>query len=347
MNNGNRRKKYRVRYDRLAAVILAIAVIAVVITSCVKGVQEKNDPTAVTERKNTASAEKNTSPTIVDNLDTTVTSGTIPGTTRIPPTAADPTNTNFVTEAHSYDDVFKGDLVLVNTTHIYHFDEGDTDLVTLYDNIKNECYGVSDYVIKLDSHVVEQLNALMESFSVIQSNTDIVVIGGYRSYEQQNEKYAYGTTTTNGGFSDYHTGRTFDLGVFPKDGSSSGYYSPTGIYSWIDENAAGYGFIVRYPDGKENFTGETSRTQTYRYVGVPHSTYIKQNNICLEEYIDKVKEYTKEKPLEISSGSDLYRVYYVKAVPNAVTDVPVPSDMSYTISGDNDEGFIVTVKVTE
>ncbi|MBD5159583.1 MAG: M15 family metallopeptidase [Ruminococcus sp.] len=185
----------------------------------------------------------------------------------------------------------------------------------------------------------------MEDFAENQYNTDIVVIGGYRSAEDQTQRYNDGISGVMSGFSDYHTGRSFDMGVFPADGSSSGYYSPTGIYAWIDEHSADYGFIVRYPEGKEVYTNERARTQTYRYVGIPHATYMKQNNLCLEEYIEKLKSYTINKPLEISSGTSLYKVYYVGAGDGTETEVGIPLGSDYEVSGNNQDGFIVSVKV--
>ena len=118
-----------------------------------------------------------------------------------------------------------------------------------------------------------------------------------------------------------------------------------GNYTWFADNACKYGFIVRYPEGKQEQTGENPRNYTYRYVGIPHAVYMKENNLCLEEYISKVKSYTKEAPLEINTDSGSYSVYYVTAIEGG-TSVDVPADKSYTVSGDNCGGFVVTVKMS-
>ncbi len=381
MNKGSQRRKkrkYKVRYDRIAAVLLALVVMVLVVTSCVKGMLRKDDNSvpknldtdiaadtsgqAEEDQTTTSPSEINTEITL-DVLTTTaeitsaVTTTTTTQTTTTTETTTSTTTTTTVTHMKeklpegyktvpvSSDNAYSGNLVMVNANHIYQFPTDDIELVTLYDHISTEYYGVSDLVISLDAEVVEHLNQLMQDFAETQHNTDIFIIGGYRSAEEQNQKYSYGTSYTIGGFSDYHTGRSFDMGVFPQDGSSSGYYSPTGVYSWIDEHASDYGFVVRYPDGKENITGEKARTQTYRYVGVPHSTYMKQNNLCLEEYIEKLKSYTINKPLEISSGTGLYKVYYVESDYGDMTDIGVPANSKYEISGNNEDGFIVTVRV--
>ncbi len=183
----------------------------------------------------------------------------------------------------------------------------------------------------------------MKSFYEEENNSDVYVIGANRTKEDQDDKYWSGNSQFKGGYSDYHTGRSFDIGIFPTDGSLTGYYSPRGVYGYIDEHAAEYGFVVRFPEGKETFTGEHARTYTYRYVGIPHAVYMRQNNLCLEEYIDAVKGYTNEKPLEVAAGKKLYQVYYVPANKTGDTEVPVPSNKTHFVSGNNVDGFIVTV----
>lgn len=373
MNKGNQRRKkrkYRVRYDRIAAVLLTLIVMIVVITSCVKGILKKDNPqpddisisdsetttttipevtqetsTVTSDTESTTSVTTTTTTTTTATTTQTTTSETTTTTTTTTTTKKEPLPEGYTNVPMDSNGVYSGDLLAVNGNHIYQFPEDDTNIVTLYDHIKTEYYGVSDFEVKLDEEVIEHLNDLMQDFAETQHNTDIVVIGGYRSAEDQNQRYSDGISGVIGGFSDYHTGRSFDMGVFPQDGSGSGYYSPTGIYSWIDEHAADYGFVVRFPEGKESYTNERARTQTYRYVGVPHSTYMKQNNLCLEEYIEKIKSYTTNKPLEISSGANVYKVYYVESGYDAKTNVGVPLGEDYEISGNNEDGFIVTIKV--
>ena len=54
----------------------------------------------------------------------------------------------------------------------------------------------------------------------------------------------------------------------------------------MKENAYRYGFILRYPKEKENITGYAFEPWHYRYVGIPLSQYLYQNNLTLEEYYD-------------------------------------------------------------
>ncbi len=340
-------KKYRVRYDRIVAAVLVLIVLIVIPASCMKSCKEGKKDTKKKSSDTTSDSSNSNSTTgtgsIIDNLITSDETNSILTSSEL--TAA--SDYAFTTENYSPTDLSCGSLILVNQDHQYTFPEEDANPITLYDNIKTEYYSVSDYVMRLDSDVIDQLDSMMEAFYNESGSTDIMIIGGFRTLEDQNDKYYSGSSKYQGGYVDYHTARSFDMGIFPKDGSSSsGFYSPTGIYAWIDDHAADYGFIVRYPEGKENFTGEAPRSQTYRYVGVPHATYIKENNLCLEEYISLVKEHNNSEPLEVKADSKLYHVYYAPVTSaGGTTAVPVPVNKTYTVSGDNADGFIVTVSL--
>ena len=351
MANGDKRrnrkrervsKRYKVRYDRLVAVVLVLVVLIVVLGSCCKSCSKKGNEKTSAKQAQTTITDNTQQSSIVDNLTSNgETSSLITGT----PDGQKPSESQYTTEVHKADDVNRGNLVLVNAAHEYKFIEGDTELLAIYDNHDDSHYHVSDLVTKLDTETLDHLNQLMDGFYEAEANSDIYVIGAFRTAEEQDEKYNYGNSQFQGGYSDYHTGRSFDLGIFPTDGSSSGYYMPTGVYGWIDEHAAEYGFVVRFPEGKDSETGERQRDYTYRYVGVPHAVYMKQNKLCLEEYIDKIKEHTNESPLEVTVGNKLYQIYYAAANAAGDTEVPVPSNKTYTVSGNNVDGFIVTVSM--
>nr|MCR5149896.1 M15 family metallopeptidase [Clostridiales bacterium] len=59
-------------------------------------------------------------------------------------------------------------------------------------------------------------------------------------------------------------------------------------YKWLEEHAADYGFILRYPKNKENITKIIYEPWHWRYVGVENAKAIKQSGKCLEEYLGKV-----------------------------------------------------------
>lgn len=56
-------------------------------------------------------------------------------------------------------------------------------------------------------------------------------------------------------------------------------------FTWLQEHAAEYGFVLRYPQDKEEITGLSYKPWHFRYVGVQHAQAMRQQNLCLEEYV--------------------------------------------------------------
>lgn len=61
-------------------------------------------------------------------------------------------------------------------------------------------------------------------------------------------------------------------------------FKNTKAYAWLMENAADYGFILRYPEGKEAETGIIYEPWHYRFVGVYYAHKVQESGLCLEEY---------------------------------------------------------------
>ena len=57
------------------------------------------------------------------------------------------------------------------------------------------------------------------------------------------------------------------------------------VFEYLINNAHKYGFILRYPKGKENITGYSYEPWHFRFVGKEIATFIYNNNLTLEEYI--------------------------------------------------------------
>lgn len=139
------------------------------------------------------------------------------------------------------------------------------------------------------------------------------------------------------------SGLTLDFSILNEAASTHSPYTPDGNYAWLNEHAAEYGFIQRYPASKSDKTGMDGLTWHFRYVGVPHALYMKEHDLCLEEYIDTVHNHSwNGEHLTVTSGSLEYEIYYVPASEaDSSTDIPYAAGAEPIISGDNEEGFIV------
>ena len=267
-------------------------------------------------------------------------------------TAVKSDNYKYIKKSSS--DIRAGNLILVNNSIPYKFPK-ETAAVSVFSG-KNHSYKVSDKKIALDPTVISHFNDMMSDFEKAVNIHDIIIVSGYRTIADQKEildenikqlgKSQAVKRATQPGYSEHHTGFAMDIGIFKDDGRSQSY-TGSGKYGWIDENCANYGFIHRYNGDKAEITGITDEPWHYRFVGVPHAAIIKNNDFCLEEYIDYLKNYSFEsKHLKFSDmDGTQYEIYYLKASKDN-TSVPVPKNHEYSVSGNNTDGFIVTVKMS-
>jgi D-alanyl-D-alanine carboxypeptidase len=86
-------------------------------------------------------------------------------------------------------------------------------------------------------------------------------------------------TVQDGGCSEYMTGLSIGLNT------ANDAFGETEEYQWLIENAADYGFVLRYPSDKESVTGVAFQPWRFRYVGKEHAQKMKELNLCLEEYV--------------------------------------------------------------
>lgn len=70
--------------------------------------------------------------------------------------------------------------------------------------------------------------------------------------------------------------------------SASAGFSSTNEYKWLVANAHNYGFVLRYPEDKTEITGMIYQPWHWRYVGVEVATEMKEQNLCLEEFLGAV-----------------------------------------------------------
>lgn len=128
------------------------------------------------------------------------------------------------------------------------------------------------------------------------SNFDLTAFSTYRSFEYQEELYERYVTrdgkeaadrySARPGYSEHQTGLAFDIGeVNYEQYWASSEFGETEAGKWLAENAHRFGFILRYPLGKEELTGYMHESWHFRYVGTEIAKEIYEKNITLEEYV--------------------------------------------------------------
>ena len=332
-NNGKKRG-YRVRYDRIIFCVVILVVLILLLTSCIRSCGKK-DTLPVESQVDSLQDALETEPA-TDETDAYVTSKA-----EVPPSG-------YSTITMDSDDIHTGDLILVNTDYPCEFNGDDvaagtspdinfvTIRMAILENKERPWhYSAADWEVGLDRTAAFAMDSWFEGFFDATGNTDLRMIGGYRA---------------DAGDPDFRTGRTLTIGIYPESGSSN-FYRADEEHAWLAEHAHEYGFILRYPEGKDDYFDSnitSRRTATFRYVGIAAATYMAENDLCLEEFLDAVKRYSIDSMLTVTSGSAEYGIYYIPAnATSSSTSFSVPKDYSYTVSGNNMDGFIITVALND
>ncbi len=130
-------------------------------------------------------------------------------------------------------------------------------------------------------------------------NIDIGVWSPYRSYNTQKMLYENrvtlcmkkgldraaaeieaATVVARPGTSEHNTGLALDINC------ANDSFETSAAYTWLTENAADYGFIMRYREDKQPITGVIHESWHWRFVGVKAAREINKLDMCLEEYVD-------------------------------------------------------------
>jgi zinc D-Ala-D-Ala carboxypeptidase len=181
--------------------------------------------------------------------------------------------------------------VLIDQRHTLPADYAPTDLVSL------QAHGVptlGSEVLQLRREAAEALRRLVEAATA--DGEELVVASAYRSYDDQQISHARLTSiygegaagmSATPGHSQHQLGTAVD---FTNAAASYQVWLPFGETSasvWLEHNAWRYGYVLAYPDGKERETGFQWEPWHYRYVGVKNAARIAENNLSLQEYLER------------------------------------------------------------
>ncbi len=242
------------------------------------------------------------------------------------------------------DDISQGPLILVNQSHPLR--NVSFPLIPLDLQGRTGLSGKEE--IYMERHAANLLHACIHS---IGGEREIVPVSGWRSHKEQEEIWNSSLETDGEEFtkkyvalpdcSEHQTGLAIDLGHATR---KIDFIRPAFPYDSIcgkfRQEAVKYGFVERYGQGKETITGIAHEPWHFRYVGSPHAKILKENGLCLEEYVPFLK--TGPKNCVIEAGR-MAQVFYVPC-PGEETEIELPNCCgSVQISGDNISGFIVTV----
>ncbi len=175
-----------------------------------------------------------------------------------------------------------------------------------YDNmIETEVVFESWREYYLDVRAADYLERMIDDAK--EDGIDLLVVSAYRTIEYQQQNFdnsvqdrmdnrgmtydeAYADTLAEvalPGESEHNAGLALDIMCEEYQSMDDDGFENTDAFRWLNEHAAEYGFILRYPKGKQDVTGIIYEPWHYRFVGLYYANEIKNSGLCLEEYFEK------------------------------------------------------------
>ena len=192
-------------------------------------------------------------------------------------------NANYNNYTHtSKADISKGNLILVNKYNYLTKNFKIDDLVDV-----SIIYKYGEQKVKKEAY-----EAFKEMHKAAKKeNLTLIINSSFRTFEYQ-EKLWKNYANANGddyadsyaaraGYSEHQTGLALDIITYGATGET---FKNTDEYKWLIKNAHKYGFILRYPEDKEDITGYNYESWHYRYVGIDIAKKIYSLGITFDEY---------------------------------------------------------------
>lgn len=161
--------------------------------------------------------------------------------------------------------------------------------------IVNKTYSLpSNHNPGVDKWAQQAANAMVSQAE--KQGISLTAFSTFRSYSYQQELYnsyvrKHGVVKANRfsakpGYSEHQTGLAFDFGGNDRSKWLEESFETTREAKWLLANASDYGFILRYPKGKEKITGYMYEPWHYRYLGSDLAKKVKKSGKTLEEYVE-------------------------------------------------------------
>ncbi|WP_434121720.1 M15 family metallopeptidase [Salinicoccus roseus] len=150
----------------------------------------------------------------------------------------------------------------------------------------------SDYNPGLQPEVIEAYQQMFRDGA--ERGLDFVLVSDFRTYQYQEQLYnnyvardgqeAADQYSARPGHSEHQTGLAVDVGSADSASNLTVKFGDTPEYAWLKDVAHEYGFIVRYPEGKEHITGYQYEPWHIRYIG-DEAEAVYESGLSLEEYL--------------------------------------------------------------
>ena len=260
----------------VCAVILAAVILLIVfaVKAVMSGGEKDNNSSEVSSLQSDSVSD------VSDNSDASEVSSEEPSTPSYPETGPNGLDANYTK------------LLLVNGENPLPEDyDYEGNLTTIPDKY------INGSLKQIDKDVWPYMQAMIEA--AWADGVKLYVWSPYRSYSTQNMLFKKqvdhqiekgvpadkaedeaATVVARPGTSEHHTGLAADFNM------ADDKFETTEMYTWMQQHAADYGFIMRYSGEKQEITGVIHESWHYRFVGINAAKEMNRLNMCLEEYLE-------------------------------------------------------------
>lgn len=177
-------------------------------------------------------------------------------------------------------------LLLVNCTHPLA-DDYSVDLTELRNGQSVDTRILSDLQEMFDAARSEDIYPIVSDAYRTREDQQTLMDDVIQNYEDEGYSSEEASSKAEQviakpGTSEHETGLAIDIA-----GDDDYDQDTDSVLEWMNSNAYKYGFILRYPSGKESVTGAEAENDHYRYVGKEAAKVIHDQGICLEEYLSQ------------------------------------------------------------
>lgn len=177
-------------------------------------------------------------------------------------------------------------LLLVNSTHPLA-DDYSVDLTELRNGQSVDTRILSDLQEMFDAARSEDIYPIVSDAYRTREDQQTLMDDVIQNYEDEGYSSEEASSKAEQviakpGTSEHETGLAIDIA-----GDDDYDQDTDSVLEWMNSNAYKYGFILRYPSGKESVTGAEAENDHYRYVGKEAAKVMHDQGICLEEYLSQ------------------------------------------------------------
>lgn len=259
-------------------------------------------------------------------------------------------------DAANIGDLLSNNLLLVNKSNTLRNDYIPSGLV-----YGKPARGKATVGLRLDSEAMENLNSMLKS-AYSEGISGMVITSAFRTFDKQTSLFNNKTNLLSRkmnrrtameeaskivalpGSSEHQTGLAADIcsesvGLIRNFGN-------TAQGKWMENNSWRFGFIIRYPMEKMDITNIIYEPWHVRYIGSGHSELVKSGNMCLEEYV----EYLRDNRLIFFEGrhGDRYVIRYLDKEEFSSTEgmlLNLQVGSTWDISKCTEDSYVMTIRL--